>query len=834
MTASNKTSNELQRKIRLAANQYQCAQILRCWFLFGAATFINALAFGLAAALCYWMGVSALWPMGLSGAMEIAAAGYFLFYLMGRPVSLDQIALHIEEHHPELESRIISAVSFESGKVEGASPWIIERFFEESDEIARPISFSELMDADVLVNLVLMNGGFVLASVLVIGLFYPFWLSKPRSEAPQTVALVPIADFTVEPGDVRVRIGERQIIIGKTSETDESAVMRWRPTGQEWQVEDMARSLSDHVFHFTFDNIQQSIEYQVVMGRRSSEVYTITAWLPPQVDTINLSYNYPDYLGLDNVSVPNGGAISAIEGTVVSVSAVVNKDLEQAEMVLDTGQRIAMAEAADRVWFVTRTLTHSGSYSIELLDREGNPSEYNPEYDIQVQLDQPPEIKIKFPQQDYEVTLLDETPFEFHVQDDYGLKDFGLQYEIAGQEPERISLLDSSTLLKESQGEYTLYLEELPLEPGDLITWTLWAQDAKGDRDQFEEYGDPYFLEIRPFKKNYREAMSNAGQGQQQQQQQQGQQGDGAEQKDIVIAIWKLRKDASGLSETEINERRAAIIEAQQSLLEKYQEEAGMAGGSPLVIDLLKAMNETIESLEEANPEASDGPLTQAIGSAQRAYHLILKLKPDEAEVQQSQESAMGSGGGGGQQGDRPEIDELELDRRRNFYEEEQQTQQEMEQTNKALNRIKELAQRQQSINEEISKLISELEKEQNSEELKRRLERLQEEERRNLERLDQAERSLANGDMRDAQIDEPEPGKPGAAATARSARSGRSGAQLARPDGRGLARIFPRRGAATNAGTAKPHGAIGAARAKNQTPHGRNTKRSKIAFAFA
>ncbi len=63
------------------------------------------------------------------------------------------------------------------------------------------------------------------------------------------------------------------------------------------------------------------------------------------------------------------------------------------------------------------------------------------------------------------------------------------------------------------------------------------------------------------------------------------------------------------------------------------------------------------------------------------------------------------------------------------------------------------MAQRQKNINDEISKLISEIQKKQEIEENKRRLERLKEEEKRNLEQLDDLESQLAMGDMRDPQV---------------------------------------------------------------------------------
>lgn len=159
-------------------------------------------------------------------------------------------------------------------------------------------------------------------------------------------------------------------------------------------------------------------------------------------------------------------------------------------------------------------------------------------------------------------------------------------------------------------------------------------------------------------------------------------------------------------------------------------------------------MTGSVEALEQAELPKPEAQLSEATVHQQQAYRLLLRLQPKDAQVRQSRSQ---SGGGAGGASNRPDIQALELDRNRNFYEEENRTQEELQATEEVLNKIKQLAQRQQIINEEIARLISELQNaasEEERERLQRKLDRLEEEQKENLERLDEVQQALASGQL--------------------------------------------------------------------------------------
>ena len=241
------------------------------------------------------------------------------------------------------------------------------------------------------------------------------------------------------------------------------------------------------------------------MGRQISPRYTIQVSAPPQVESINLRYRYPEYLGREDKEVPFGGDITAVEGTEVTLTVRPDKALETAHLVLASGEKIALdIDTTGEGWATTLTLAESDSYHIALHDLEGVANAYPSEYRIEAHPDTAPEIRVRQPRGDREVLSLEEVPFAFDVVDDHGIFDYGIEYVIAGRDPVRVAMSEGQDALREVVGAHELALEELAVQPGDLITWAVWANDAKPGRADYEILSDPFFLEVRPYTRRFR------------------------------------------------------------------------------------------------------------------------------------------------------------------------------------------------------------------------------------------------------------------------------------------------------------------------------------------
>jgi hypothetical protein len=729
---------------------------------FGLATMASVLVFTL---LMYFAGKGLLL---LFIPIELALVWYWLLNPAKTHLSSEQVALYIDEHHPELENRIVSAVEFSQKEHADASQWFIEQFLSESDIVIRQTALGDLFDLRQARRLGLAAVILVCLSVVLTLVFSNLWIPAIHLDERTVPELRVGYRFTVEPGNASIRRGEDVIVLAKSNEAGKEAAIQWRSDGGAWQIESMKTGKTTAAYFHQFYRIRHDFEYKVQFGEVSSEVFHIDTWTPPNTEAINLTMYYPEYLGLENEEMPNSGTITAPEGSVVDIEIEVNKKVDVAALVFSDGTQLALEEQSDAFWKGTLNVTADSSYHVELLDAEARPSEFNPEYTITALADKSPRVRIEFPLGDGAVTSLEEVPFDFEVSDDFGVDSYGIQFEVAGRPPIRhtlggeaeslaseniqlASLTDSETT---TRGSHLLYLEDMALDVGDLVTWTVWAKDRKPGRSVYEELGDPYFLEIRPFRMQYEESVSDQSGGEQPS----GGQSDGgaSSQKDIIIATWQLRRKAGGLDEEQFSAERDLIVAEQEKLAAEMQENVG--GSMEDQRKVLQAMSAAVAALHRAVLPEPGEALSEATNHEQDAYRLILKMQPDKESIQRSQ-SQQGAGGGGG---DRQQINELELDRNRNFYEEERRAQAEQEATEDILNKLDELTQRQEMNNEEIADLISELKQDLNEEERReaeRRLERLQDVLRENLDQLDEISRDIASNEVDENQAREAQQG---------------------------------------------------------------------------
>lgn len=760
---------ELEHLLREIAARHQRRLWLRGWARLGVAMLaILALLAALLALGPVPKGVA----LAVGALAAVAAAAFCLAGPLRSRIPLKQIAIYIDEHHPELENRIVSAVDFSSNREGIGSDVLIEKFYREIEGLVPDLALGDLLDTRALGRLARTAALLWVALLAVAVLIQQLWLPLPRLErggarpAPREAAVKPPV-FEVTPGDTRVRRGSNLTVLVNTNATGQNKVIQWRQAEGPWQNEAMQPSQSENVHYHQYLDLQDDVQYQVRVGEQSSPVYKIAVWTPPEVKAIDLSYHYPDYLKLADKNVANGGEISAVEGTKVELDVEVNKALAKAALVLESGARIELAQRTPGRWGGGIAVAKNDRYHVELLDREGEKNELNREFRITALPDKPPKIEIAFPRGDSEATAIEEIPLAFKVSDDYGLADYGVQYSVAGQKPVRVSLRTTATLALEAKGRHLLALESLGLQTGDLITWTVWATDQKPGRKEYETAGDPYFLEIRPFRRTYSEAVSNQG-GEAGQQQDPagaaGQEGDpqgrqSGDEKQVIIATWNLRREGPALAAAEFEKRRAAIVKAQQGLLDRAQQGAagamqtmlGGGGDSDAAAKSGAAMKEAVKSLGAAKLPSPEAELSEALVHEQEAYRQLLRNRPRQSQVMQARSQQRGSQSQQQRQGSQQELSQMELDRRRDFRDEAstQRTQQQQQQARNtaSLDELKELAKRQQILNEDMAKLLSEKQtpKNETPEETQRRLERLRAEQQRNLEQLDQLAGEVAS-----------------------------------------------------------------------------------------
>jgi len=694
-----------------------------------------------------------------------------------------QVALYIEEKIPGLQDRLNSAIEIGKQKNKSKESILLEKLLEDATMQVRAIPVTTVVDRRK-ERLLSYGAGGLLVLFLVFSYNASDEIISAFTGAQVTLAATPEKPYMrIEPGTIEIEKGESQeIIVDLRDKTESDVLLHYKEAGGEWQKVAMNKGMGSSAYLYELINVQKPIEYFILHDEVQSEQFDITLYEFPAVAQVHLRYTYPEYTGVPPRVESNTGDIRGLKGSTVSLTINTTGNVETAEMVFEDGRRLTLNDIDSGQYRLQYLINEDTYYHIELKDASGKNNKFPVEYQIIAQDDLKPVIKITDPQRDMRVNAIDEVLIAAEVTDDYGVKDARLHLSVNGEDEEVYKLLKpEDARATEIQGDYVVFLEDYILEPGDVISYYVEGEDY------FEANGsvasDMYFIEVIPFDRKYTQQNNMGGGG-----------GGGGmqsrtviSQQEIIAATWKLHRQRDERTATDFEEARKGLEQAQQNLKADIEERIN---ATTFAVELrtneemkkiVEHLRTAIEAMDEAIEDLSDGDLQEALGPERRALNALLKADALNRDRDVTQQQPGQGGGGGGAMEDRmTELMDLELDISRDKYEiqqqrssNEQQQQQEMDDT---LDRIKELARRQQRIanqqqreleGENKKRFIERLKRDQEelrqqTEQLSRQMqqqsqsqsgnnEQVQEGLQRAIDRMREADRALRNGDEQKA-----------------------------------------------------------------------------------
>ena len=102
---------------------------------------------------------------------------------------------------------------------------------------------------------------------------------------------------------------------------------------------------------------------------------------------------------------------------------------------------------------------------------------------------------------------------EVRADDDFGVKQLQMFYSVNGGAEKTVNLFGGAKALPEVTATHTIYLEEMGLKPGDFVSYYAKAADNDAVAGAKTTTSDIYFVQIKPFRKDYKPAQSMAGGG---------------------------------------------------------------------------------------------------------------------------------------------------------------------------------------------------------------------------------------------------------------------------------------------------------------------------------
>ncbi len=732
--------------------------VLRQLSLFFAASALLLLGFAL---LYNWLQPGPAASLLLLGVL-LAGIGLLCWRLFGvlrrRHATFKRLAHYVEDHIPDLEQRLLTSLEFTEDELRfgrrGVSQQFIAQLWQDAErhmvrqqqemEAITPVGRSWLGLASGAAAVLVVSVVLVSSESLKDSLNSLLW---PFEEAELIVVGEPPPDIEmlIEPGDVELQRGDGLTVAARvTGATPESLTLRLQDDNVNWRDLPMrqdGRGSDGASFSYYIPNLDEDTIYYVTFNQpgsqestRNSRQYRISVYDLPQVEQIDVAFDYPEYTGMEDLFEEDGGDLIAPVGTEVEVSVTFNKAVATARLEFDAaGEGEPMPDlplAIDgNVGTARFTIGQDGIYRVQATDHSDLSSLDPLDYYVRAIVDQPPELALRRPGRDQDVMPLEEVILEVDASDDYGLTRFNLNYSVVGQNEVAVDFLPEERV-RDVSGEQLIYLEDLEVEPGDFVSYYLTLADNNGLEGPSEIISDIYFLQVIPTDQEFRRGQGGGGGGG-------GGGGQGGDssalvtiQKDIIAATWKLKNRQNQASPEDFAADAEIIAESQKEAtgrarmsIDRLSERLNFSDDS--YDQAVQNLSLAIEQMNQAARELDLLQITSALQPEQTALQYILKA---EANINRTEISMQQGGGGGGgsaarqEREDLRELFEMELGQLENRYENPNSRGQSAQQQEEA-NKLEELARRQEGLTRaqrNLARRADQLTEEQKRRELER------------------------------------------------------------------------------------------------------------------
>jgi len=668
------------------------------------------------------------------------------------------VAARIESRFPGLQQRLLTALSQSPAKNGAGLSFLQRRVIADAYQHSKTHRWTEAVPSSIAL-LSRLTGGLSLAMLAFVT--WLLVLSPPTSQSSSSrIPLLDSPNVVIEPGDADVEKGSGLVISARFAairdlpntldlvSTKRNQTSPDEPTEQRVA---MSQSLDDPILSVYVPTIETSFQYHVVSPTWQSKSYSVEVFEYPDLVRADALLDYPDYTKLDNKQIDDTVRVSVVEGTKLGWTLFFNKPLADITIRNSANEReeLSTVPGEPNKQRFEVTLLGTTRWTVELIDDKGRKNKYPITLDARMIPNRLPELKVTGGG-DLIASPLEEMSIAATVKDDFGLVAAGIAYSFAGEAAAEITLKEGLDRNAKQAIDHLVELETMKAEPDQLLSYYFWADDHSATGEIRRTQSDLFFIEIRPFEEIYREGETPPG-GQPPPQGASNQLDKIVElQKQIIAASWKIARDPLPAKQMETFDADIDVLKASQQqaigLAAELAEEANDAKSKELIETLTGQMEQVVDHLIEANEMNSKLPLSQALAAEQAAYQTLLKLRAHEFEVSRSQNKPGQKSSSESAQRRQQKLEQLELKNDETRYE----TQSEATEQNaeapasedvQILNRLKELAQRQEDINKQLAQLQSALEQaktEEEKEEVRRQLKRLREQEQEMIREADE------------------------------------------------------------------------------------------------
>ena len=666
-----------------------------------------------------------------------------------------EVARNIEQAFPDLNSRLLAALE-QCPEVETGRLNVLQRqVISEAVHHARMNDWTEAVPPRQMRRAIL-NQAAAMAAFVIVGLMAAQSATKSVAAVKSTNQALEVQagelPVTVEPGDAELERGSSLLILARFKGTPPADVhVVWKGSDASEMRLALSKSLDDPVFATRLPVVKEDITYRVDFDGQQTSDYRITVYDLPTLVRSDIGFQYPSYTQLPPKTLEDAFEATVVEGTQISIACHVNKDLVTAKLVAADGTELDLQAdpALPHTYRCQFTPVARMRLKLELVDHAGRKNRDPEEFRIDVVPNRVPDLKMVFPGKDIKVSPLEEVVMDATAIDDFGLLETGLVVQLPGRDPVTLPLGQDLKGGEQHKLSSLQRLEDFRVQPDELMTYYLYADDFGPDGQRRRTSGDVYFAEVRAFDEIYRQVdQQGAGEMQSAQKPPESLAKLLELQKQIIIGTWKAARITNPAWSPKVAQEIGTLHEGQQQAAKKLQalrEKMTQPQLQPIFSTISEGMQNASDELGRALSEQALQPLTPATNAEQVAYQGLLKLRAKEHLLMQSKAK------GNGQQNEEKEKLDLELKKSKDRYESEKAAskQQESNVNREALailDRLKELARRQEEMNQQLKELEAQARQAKTDaerEEIERRLKRLREEQQQILHDADELRNKL-------------------------------------------------------------------------------------------
>lgn len=527
-------------RILAQARQVQFSQAI-CWAiltvlaglsLLTAADFWLELSIGIRQAAVLLIGIIAL---GIASVLAVRSI---------RRWRRQAMAATIEQVFPQLGQRIrttVECAEWNQSQMQqaGVVPSLVAALDRDTVRVAQPLPLDAIVPWKALALAALSATAVALAFAAACALSWQWRAAASRALLGQQ----PYTRIVVDPGSSTVKEGESVTVKIKVQGRIGSHVLfqsrRTDETDSPWRDEKLAVE-TDRVenretsLEVPLQRIRHPLEYRIVAGSAESEIYQVTVLYPLKIVKQEAMIQPPAYTRLP-AATSEGGDITALVGSHLTLQIELDRAPESAWLEMQSQARRFVGEEPPvvRVPLVIEDaklqtemeLMSDQTYSVVAKAADGMELSSN-KFRLRARPDDPPQIWFDSPSDTIEVHTLAEVLMRIRASDDFGLSRAGIMFEVNNEEEYPLLAKDFEQAAEElhkdgqltphtrSTLEKVLPLEHFLLSQQDSVMYYAFAEDTRPGQAQRTET-DLKFIDIRPFRRNYRtlDPMPGMGQG---------------------------------------------------------------------------------------------------------------------------------------------------------------------------------------------------------------------------------------------------------------------------------------------------------------------------------